>query len=530
MTASSDSAPNRGFHLPRPVVLCVLDGWGERDDGADNAIAAAHTPNLDRMRRVYPRAQLQASELHVGLPPGQFGNSEVGHMNIGAGRVVMQELPRIDLAIGDGSITKLPPLPAMMDALRQSGHTCHLLGLVSPGGVHSMQGHMVALVRLLEAAGVRTRLHAVLDGRDTPPTSAIGYMTDALNALRDCKGFAVATVSGRYYAMDRDKNWERTERAYRAVAEASGATAADPIAAIKDSYAAGKTDEFMLPCVMSGYAGMTDGDVLLCFNFRADRVRQILTALVDPAFGQFERRRAIAFSHGVGMTEYSDALNQHMATLFPQRRLDNILGQVVANAGRRQLRIAETEKYAHVTFFLNGGEEREYAGEERILVPSPKVATYDLKPEMSAFEVTDKLEAAIRSGRFDLIVVNYANGDMVGHTGIFEAAVKAAETVDLCLGRLEAALIAVGGTMLITADHGNAEDMVDEANNQPHTQHTLSPVPFIVVNPPDGVVRVSNGVLADIAPTILRLMQLPVPAEMTGRSLIESRAATGARA
>ena len=300
--------------------------------------------------------------------------------------------------------------------------------------------------------------------------------------------------------------------------------------AIKASYAAGKTDEFMLPAVIGDYDGMSDGDAVIMFNFRADRARQILTALVDPAFNGFSRARKIAFSHRIGMTEYSEALNKFMATLFPQRGLDQILGQVVAEAGLKQLRIAETEKYAHVTFFLNGGEEREFPGEERILVPSPKVATYDLKPEMSAIEVTDKLVEAIGSRRFDLIVVNYANGDMVGHTGIFEATVKAAETVDVCLGRLEAALVDVGGTMLITADHGNAEDMVDEENNQPHTQHTLSLVPFIIVNPPDGVTCVSDGVLADVAPTVLELMHINAPPQMTGRSLIERRVGTTATA
>jgi 2,3-bisphosphoglycerate-independent phosphoglycerate mutase len=518
MSAAPPKTPTR----PRPVVLCILDGWGERENGADNAIHAADTPNLDRMRRIYPRAQLQASELHVGLPQGQFGNSEVGHMNIGAGRIVMQELPRIDEALADGSLAKLPPLTAMTDKLKRTGRVCHLMGLVSPGGVHAMQNHMVALVKILDAAGVTTRLHAFLDGRDTPPSSALGYVSDVLEQLNGCSRFTVATVSGRYYAMDRDKNWQRTELAYRAIVEAKGERADDPVSAIKASYAAGKTDEFMQPCVIGNYGGMVDGDAFLCFNFRADRARQILTALVDPAFAQFPRR-PIAFSHRVGMTEYSEALNQHLQTLFPQRGLDNILGQVVANAGMTQLRIAETEKYAHVTFFLNGGQEREFAGEERILVPSPKVATYDLKPEMSAIEVTDKLVEAINSKRFDLIVVNYANGDMVGHTGIFDATVKAAETVDTCLGRLETALLAVGGTMLITADHGNAEDMTDEINNQPHTQHTLAPVPFIAVNPPAGVTKLTDGVLADVAPTVLELMQVTAPPEMTGRSLIEHR-------
>ncbi len=511
---------------PRPVVLCVLDGWGERDGGADNAIAAARTPNIDRMRRIYPRAVLQASELHVGLPRGQMGNSEVGHMNIGAGRIVMQELPRIDQAVADGSIARLPPLAALTSDLAGSSRVCHLLGLVSPGGVHAMQAHLIALVRILDAAGVQTRLHAFLDGRDTPPSSAVGYMTDVFTTLKDCRLFKIATISGRYFAMDRDKNWDRVVRAYNAIAEGQGNEAPDPLSAINNSYLAGKTDEFMLPAIIDGYTGMSDGDAFLMFNYRADRAREILTTLVDPAFDGFARARQIAFSHRVGMTDYSEALGKHLATLFPQRGLTNILGQVIADAGLKQLRIAETEKYAHVTFFLNGGDEREFPGEERILVPSPKVATYDLKPEMSAIEVTDKLVDAIRSAKFDLIVVNYANGDMVGHTGIFAAAVKAAETVDACLGRLEVALLEGGGTMLVTADHGNAENMEDEEHHQPHTAHTLSLVPFIVVNPPAGVAQVADGVLADVAPTVLEIMNIKIPAEMTGRSLIEHSASS----
>jgi 2,3-bisphosphoglycerate-independent phosphoglycerate mutase len=529
MTSSNQTSPNR---RPKPVVLCVLDGWGERDGGADNAIAAANTPVLDRMRRVYPRSTLEASELHVGLPTGQMGNSEVGHMNIGAGRIVMQELPRIDQAIKDGTIETLPPLTALIKDLagpNNRGRVCHLMGLVSPGGVHSMQDHLVALVRVLDKAGLQTRLHAFLDGRDTPPSSALSYIGNVQTLLSDCKGFKIVTVTGRYFAMDRDKNWDRVVLAYNAMVEGVGNAAPDPLSAINNTYLAGKTDEFMLPAIIDGYAGMQDGDAFLMFNYRADRAREILTALVDPAFTGFARKRHIAFSHRVGMTDYSEALSKHLATLFPQRPLTNILGQVIAEAGLKQLRIAETEKYAHVTFFLNGGDEREFPGEERILVPSPKVATYDLKPEMSAIEVTDKLVEAIRSDKFDLIVVNYANGDMVGHTGIFEAAVKAAETVDACLGRLEAILLEKGGTLLITADHGNAEDMEDEEHHQPHTAHTLSLVPFIMVNPPAGVVRVGHGVLADVAPTILELMHIPAPAEMTGHSLINASALVAAK-
>jgi 2,3-bisphosphoglycerate-independent phosphoglycerate mutase len=511
---------------PRPVLLCVLDGWGERDNGSDNAIRAADTPNLDRMYKTCPHARLNASEHEVGLPDGQVGNSEVGHMNIGAGRVVMQELPRIDQAVKDGTIAALAPLREIAQELKGKPGVCHLLGLVSPGGVHSHQDHLIALVKILDKAGVQTRLHAFLDGRDTPPQSAIGYLKTVIEALSACKGFKIATVSGRYWAMDRDKNWTRVEKAYRAIAEGVGEKAADPIAAINASYEAKKTDEFMLPAVIGDYGGMADGDALLMFNFRADRAREILTALIDPAFSEFPRARVAKLVRKVGMSEYSEALNKLLETLFPQRPLTHILGEVIAERGLTQLRIAETEKYAHVTFFLNGGEEKLFPGEERILVPSPKVATYDLKPEMSANEVTDKLVAAIRAKKFDLIVVNYANGDMVGHTGIFEAAVKAAETVDQCLGRVEQAVVEIGGTMLITADHGNAERMVDEENHQPHTAHTLALVPFIVVNPPSGVKHANNGALADIAPTVLDLMDIPVPGEMTGHSLLQRAATT----
>jgi 2,3-bisphosphoglycerate-independent phosphoglycerate mutase len=515
---------------PKPVVLCILDGWGERDGGDDNAIAAAKTPVLDRMRRTYPRSTLEASELHVGLPTGQMGNSEVGHMNIGAGRIVMQELPRIDQAITDGTIATLEPLTAMIrDLAKQSGRVCHLMGLVSPGGVHSMQDHLIALVRVLDAAGVQTRLHAFLDGRDTPPSSAIAYVTNVQTMLAGCKGFRIATVTGRYFAMDRDKNWDRIVRAYDAMVDAVGNAAPDALTAINNSYLAGKTDEFMLPAIIDGYEGMTDGDAILMFNYRADRARQILTALVDPTFSGFACKRQVAFSHRIGMTDYSEALSKQLDTLFPQRALTKILGQVIAEAGLKQLRIAETEKYAHVTFFLNGGDEREFPGEERILVPSPKVATYDMKPAMSAIEVTDKLVDAIKTDTFDLIVVNYANGDMVGHTGIFDAAVTAAETIDTCLGRLESLMLEKGGTMLITADHGNCEDMYDEEHQQPHTAHTLSLVPFIMVNPPAGVSRLGHGVLADVAPTVLELMHIPAPKEMTGHSLINASALVAAK-
>ncbi|MDP6840750.1 MAG: 2,3-bisphosphoglycerate-independent phosphoglycerate mutase [Rhodospirillales bacterium] len=505
---------------PKPTVLCILDGWGDREGGEDNAIHNGHTPNWDRMRRTYPGARLQASSLDVGLPEGQMGNSEVGHMNIGAGRVVIQDLPLIDAAIADGSIGENPALLGLIDALRASGGACHIIGLASPGGVHSHQAHLIALAGYLDAAGIETRLHAFLDGRDVPPSSALGFVEDIAAATASLAGFELATVSGRYYAMDRDNNWDRIERAYRALADGEGQTADSAAAAIRQSYESNVMDEFVEPWVIGGYAGMADGDGLLMFNFRADRAREVLSALVEPDFDGFDRRRAISFAARTGMTEYSGALNRHMTALFPQRPLKNILGQVVSDAGLSQLRIAETEKYAHVTFFLNGGAEDVFPGEERILVPSPKVATYDLQPEMSAIEVTDKLVEAIQARKYDLIVVNYANGDMVGHTGIFDAAVRAAETVDACLGRLETVLRQSGGAMLVTADHGNAERMLDTDNDQPHTAHTLSPVPVMLVNPPAGVNGLSSGLLADVSPTILQLMNLPQPPEMSGRSLM----------
>jgi len=512
--------PDRPVTKPRPVVLCILDGWGERNGGEDNAIYHAAKPNLDRMYEIYPHASLEASALDVGLPAGQMGNSEVGHMNLGAGRVVMQDLPRIDAAVEDGSIADVGALQKLIGALKDIGGVCHMMGLVSPGGVHSYQDHLIALARVLDEAGIPVRLHAYLDGRDTPPSSAEEYLENVLAATKGFSGFAVATVSGRYYAMDRDKNWDRVEKAYRAVADGTGETAEDAIAAITNSYAKDVTDEFVLPTVIGDYAGMSDGDGLLMFNFRADRAREILTTLVDPAFDGFARDKNINFAAKVGLTEYSTELNAFLETMFPQQQLEHILGEIVSEAGLTQLRIAETEKYAHVTFFFNGGEEQVFPGEERILVPSPKVATYDLQPEMSAPEVTNKLVDAIRSEKFDLIVVNYANGDMVGHTGDFDAARKAAETVDACLGRLEEALLAVGGSMLITADHGNAEKMSDADTGQPHTAHTLSLVPAILVNPPEDVQSISDGVLADVAPTLLTMLKLPQPGAMTGRSLI----------
>jgi len=526
MTDPQRSEPIR----PRPVLLCILDGWGHRPDPAqpDNAIWQARTPNLDRLAKISPISFLDASESAVGLPLGQMGNSEVGHMNIGGGRVVMQDLPRIDQAVADGSLAKNPALLAFAAKLQASGGTCHLMGLVSPGGVHSHQAHIAALANILAGQGVKVAIHAFLDGRDTPPSSARGYLAEFQTSLKAGAAIATATVSGRFYAMDRDKRWERIEKAYDALVLARGEHAASADAAVAQSYERKATDEFVLPTVIGDYAGMRDGDGVLMGNFRADRAREILHALLDPAFDGFARRKRVSFSAATGLVEYSDALNKFLTTLFPAQTVANSIGELVSKAGLKQLRIAETEKYAHVTFFFNGGEEKVFPGEDRILVPSPKVATYDLQPEMSAYEVTDKLVAAIDSEKYDFIVVNYANTDMVGHTGSLEAAIKAVEAVDRCIGRLDEALRKAGGLMLITADHGNAEMMFDPETGQPHTAHTLNRVPAMLVNGPSDATALADGRLADVAPTLLQLMGLPAPAEMTGRSLIRHARAQAA--
>lgn len=516
---------------PKPVVLCILDGWGYRPEAKDNAIAQARTPTWDRLMKTCPNSLLETSGLAVGLPDGQMGNSEVGHMNIGAGRVVMQDLPRIDAAIADGSLEQTPALRDFIAALQKSGGTAHLMGLLSPGGVHSHQDHMAALAHMLAAEGVPVKVHAFMDGRDTPPRSGRDFLTGFLEATRDIPGLSVATVSGRYYAMDRDKRWDRVTLAYQAMVAGTGQTAPNALAAVEQSYAADKGDEFVLPTVIGDYPGMADGDGILIANFRADRAREITSALLDPAFDGFDRGPLVTFAGAVSLTEYSRDHNRFLTALFPPESLSGILGEVVAQAGRTQLRIAETEKYAHVTFFLNGGEEQVYPGEDRILVNSPKVATYDLQPEMSAPEVTDHLVGAITGGQYDLIVVNYANGDMVGHTGIMTAAIKAVETVDGALARLEDALKAVGGTMIVTADHGNAELMTDPVSGEPYTQHTIGKVYAVLVNGPAEAKALADGRLADLAPTVLDLMELPQPAAMTGQSLlvaaVEGRRAAG---
>src|SRR5476649_163371 len=466
---------------PRPAILCILDGWGFRPDPKDNAILDARTPNYDRLVATCPQGLIDASESFVGLPKGQMGNSEVGHMNLGVGRVAVPDQPRIDHAIADGTLAKNKILVELIDTLKKNGGACHLMGLTSPGGVHAHEYHLIALANLIAASGIKVWIHAFLDGRDMPPRSAHECVAKVEAGLEKGMPIKFATVGGRFYAMDRDKRWERVTKAYEAIVDAKGESAKTPKDAVDKGYAANLDDEFVLPTVIEGFKGIQDGDGLLMFNYRSDRAREILTALLDPMFDGFHRPRLVKFADAVGMVDYSAALNPFLKTLFPPEVIKMGLGETISKSGLKQLRIAETEKYAHVTFFFNGGEEKVFDGEERILVPSPKVQTYDLKPEMSAPELTDKLVEEIGSGKFDLIVVNYANSDMVGHTGILAAAVKAIEAVDKCLGRLEAAVKAAGGTLFITADHGNAEQMTDPVTHQPHTAHTLNLVPAILV-------------------------------------------------
>jgi 2,3-bisphosphoglycerate-independent phosphoglycerate mutase len=502
----------------KPVMLVILDGFGWREARADNAVAQAVKPNFDRLWQASPHGFLTTCGRVVGLPDGQMGNSEVGHLNIGAGRVVMQELPRIDTAIEDGSLAKHPALAGLATGLKTSGGVCHLLGLLSPGGVHAHQHQAVALARILTGAGVPVVVHAWLDGRDTPPQSGAEFIKQFAADLPE--GAKIGTVVGRYYAMDRDKRWERVRLAYDLIVSAKGEAFADAVAAVHAGYDAGVHDEFATASVIGDYAGVKDGDALLCFNFRADRVREILTALLDPDFDGFARPKKPEFCAAIGMTAYSDALAPFMQTLFAAIPMDDLLGEVVAAAGKTQLRMAETEKYPHVTYFLNGGREEPYPGEDRIMVASPKVATYDLQPEMSAPELAEKAVAAIRSGKYDMIILNFANPDMVGHTGVLEAAIKAVETVDAGLGRIADAVGAMGGALLVTADHGNCELMRDPETGGPHTAHTLNPVPVFCMGAPKGA-KLHDGILADLAPTMLALLGIHQPPLMTGKSLLD---------
>ena len=503
--------------VPKPVVLCILDGWGLREDRTANAPALADVPNFNRLWAECPHQTLITYGPDVGLPTGQMGNSEVGHTNIGAGRVVAMDLGAIDLAIETGTFFRNPALLAFIEALKASGGTAHLMGVVSDGGVHGHILHLLAAIRALTGAGLPVVVHAITDGRDVPPSSAAGFMDQLLAGLP--QGARIGTVCGRYYAMDRDNRWDRVARAYGAMVAGTGAEAATASEAVQAAYARGETDEFIVPTVIAGYTGARDGDGVFCLNFRSDRAREILSAIGAPAFDSFDTAVRPKWAAMLGMVDYSTAHSAFMSTAYPKQDIRNTLGEWVAAQGKTQLRLAETEKYPHVTFFLNGGRETLSTGEERYMAASPKVATYDLQPEMSAPEVADHLVAGIRSG-FDLIVVNFANPDMVGHTGDLAAAIAACEAVDQGLGRALAALQAVGGAMIVTADHGNCETMVDPVTGEPHTAHTTNPVPVILVGGPAGARLRPGGRLADLAPTLLELMGLPQPPEMTGRSLI----------
>ncbi len=501
---------------PKPVVLCILDGWGIREADGANAPALANTPNFDRILRDCPSSQLTTHGPDVGLPSGQMGNSEVGHTNIGAGRVVPMDLGMIDLAIEDGSFAQNAALQDFISNVKAANGTAHLMALISDGGVHGHINHVIATAKVMTDAGLPVMIHAITDGRDVPPQSAADFMTDLVNRLP--KGAKVATVIGRYYALDRDNRWERVGLAYGAMINGEGLSADSAVEAVAQSYASDVTDEFIKPTSIAGYAGVQDGDGIFCLNFRADRAREILAAIGQPDFDGFETGKRPVLSALLGMVQYSDAHNAYMTTVFPKRALVNTLGEWVAKQGLRQFRLAETEKYPHVTFFLNGGKETPEAGEDRYMAQSPKVATYDLQPEMSAAEVADHFVGAIEDG-YDLIVTNFANPDMVGHTGSIPAAVKACEAVDQGLGRVLKALKIAGGAMIVTADHGNCETMIDPETGGPHTAHTTNPVPVILVGAPDGT-TLHQGRLSDLAPTLLDLMNLPLPDEMTGESLI----------
>lgn len=501
---------------PKPVVLCILDGWGLRDAPEGNAPLLAKTPTVDHIMQTCPNATLITYGPDVGLPHGQMGNSEVGHTNIGAGRVVAMDLGQIDLAIEDGSFANNARLRAFIGQMLETGGTAHLMGVVSDGGVHGHLNHMIAAAQALNDAGVRVVIHALTDGRDVAPRSALGYFETLEAALP--KGVRVVTVTGRYYAMDRDNRWDRVATAYEAIVHATGKDAKSAKAAVENAYERDENDEFIAATVLEGYDGVQDGDGLFCLNFRADRAREIMAAFGDPKFDAFDIGARPKFAALMGMAAYSDAHKAYMTTMYPKPEIVNTLGAWVAAQGLRQFRLAETEKYPHVTFFLNGGAEEPEAGEDRFMPKSPNVATYDLQPEMSCGEVTDHFVSAIEDG-YDLIVVNYANPDMVGHTGDLQAAIAACEAVDAGLARVVSALEKAGGAMILTADHGNCETMIDPETGGAHTAHTLNPVPVAIVGGPKGA-TLSNGRLADLAPTMLHLMGLPKPDEMTGTCLL----------
>lgn len=515
----SDDIANSGLTARKPVVLCILDGFGLGDGGKFDATAQANTPAWDSIKAGYPGSTLITSGLDVGLPEGQMGNSEVGHMNIGAGRVVMQYLPRIDQAVAEDTIKDLPNYKDFIAKVKQSGGAVHLMGLVSDGGVHAHIDHIIALAKTLNKDGVPVKMHAFTDGRDTPPQSGKAFIETLNDAITPLSNVTFSTVSGRFYAMDRDNRWDRIEKSYEALMNAKGEYIDVAPAAVENSYDREETDEFVLPTVLDGYEGMKDGDAIMFANFRSDRAREILLAFLDKDFDGFKRSKTVDFAAAIGLVDYSDDLKTMMSTLFPPEKHSNILGEVLAASGKTQLRVAETEKYPHVTFFFNNGREVPFEGEERILVPSPKVATYDMQPEMSAPEVTQKLCDAIRTDKFDVVIINFANPDMVGHTGDLDAVIKAIEAVDNGLGQLKDVVLEKGGALIVTADHGNAEKMWDETTDGPHTAHTTNPVPVYIVSD-DKALNVKSGRLADLAPTVLKLAGVPQPEEMTGEPLV----------
>ncbi len=504
--------------MKSPTILIIMDGFGLRDSDVGNAVHAANTPVLDKLFAENPFSRLSASGLDVGLPDGQMGNSEVGHTNIGAGRVVFQDLPKITKAIQDGDFFENKAYKDAMLAAKKAGKAVHILGLLSDGGVHSHIDHMKAAVKMARELGCeKVYVHAFLDGRDVPPTSGKDYVAQMQQVCQQY-GAKIATLSGRYYAMDRDTNWDREEKAYAAMVYGEGVQNADPVAAVQASYDDGVTDEFVIPVVCAPDAQISAGDACIFMNFRPDRARQITRTLVDPDFEGFMRKKGFFPLHFVCTTSY-DATMPNVTVAYPKESLQNIFGEYIAQSGLTQLRIAETEKYAHVTFFFNGGVEKTFPGEDRCLVASPKVATYDMQPEMSAPEVCKKCVERIKSGKYDVIILNFANCDMVGHTGVFSAAVKAVETVDTCVGEVVSAVQEMGGIALITADHGNAEQMLQDDGVSPFTAHTTNLVPFCIVG---ADVKLKDGRLADIAPTMLDLMGLEKPVEMDGESLIRS--------
>jgi len=502
-----------------PVLLLILDGFGYSEDPDHNAIAQARKPNWDRLWNSYPHTLIATSELSVGLPKGQMGNSEVGHLNIGAGRIIYQDLTRVDVAIQDGSFNTNPAFINAIGQAKQNDTALHIMGLLSAGGVHSHEEHIHAMLELAVRSGLsKIFLHAFLDGRDSPPRSAEHSLQRLQEKCASLGAGRIASIVGRYYAMDRDNRWERVKLTYDLLTQGKAAfSAATAVEGLRQAYARGENDEFVQTTVIGETAFMQDGDAVIFMNFRADRAREITRALTEAAFDNFKRARFPKLADYVTLSSYGDDFS-HLTAAYAPGTIHNGFGEYVAGLGLKQLRIAETEKYAHVTYFLNGGTEQAYAGEDRILVPSPKVATYDLQPEMSAVEVTDKLEAAIRSGQYQAIICNYANGDMVGHTGILDAAIKAVETLDVCLGRVVDAMLECGGEVLVSADHGNAEQMIDHTTHQAHTAHTLNLVPFLYIGRKADMV--DGGALQDVAPTLLAMMGLPQPAEMTGKPLI----------